>query len=304
MLWAIRKLENALVTGRGNGSPPRQQIQKEQKMEKQDKKEWAMEKAQELRANLDSLLNETMTDQTKIMALVNHYKINGLYNYSFLNSVMIYAQGGQLAQSFKNWQELERYVKKGEKAHIYIFVPAFKKEENKETGEKEQFLAYFMLKPVFDVTQTEGKPLEYVHNSAETTAYSFEELSAKVSSLTRLPVNVKATGEARGYCSRNEIAISESSNNTDKIKSLLHEAAHALFHHIDEENKTRDIKETEAEAVAHLVLSFLGIDYELTGEYIRGWNADKESINKADIMKKADQLIKALRPAQEMSEAA
>jgi antirestriction protein ArdC len=245
-----------------------------------------------------------MIDRDKMKALMNHYRINGLYNYSFLNSVMIYSQGGQLVQSFKKWQELERYVRKGEKAHIYIFVPAFKKIEDKETGEKEESLAFFLLKPVFDVSQTDGKPLEYVHNSAETAAFSFDDLAGKIAALTGLPVNVKPTGEARGYCSVKEIAISESSNNTDRIKTLFHEAAHVLFNHHKAADKGRAIREVEAEAAAYLLLSFLGIDYELSREYVHGWNADRESINKTEILKIADRLIKAVQTAQEVAQAA
>ena len=132
-------------------------------MEKQEKKEWAIEKTKDLRAKLDNLLDESLVDQEKMKEMMNHYRINGLYHYSFVNAMMIYAQGGHLVQSFKKWKELERYVKKGERAHIYIFIPSFKKIEDKETGEEEKTLSYFLLKPVFDVAQTEGKPLEYVH---------------------------------------------------------------------------------------------------------------------------------------------
>jgi antirestriction protein ArdC len=273
-------------------------------MEKQEKKEWAMDKAKDLRAKLDTLLDETMIDRDKMRALMDHYKINGLYNYSFLNSVMVYAQGGHLVQSFKKWQEFERYVRKGEKAHIYIFVPAFAKKEAENGEEEDKTVAFFLLKPVFDVTQTEGKPLEYAHNSAETAAYSFDDLAGKISTLTGLPVNVKPTGEARGYCSLQEIAISESSNNTDKIKTLFHEAAHALFNHHKAADKGRDVREVEAEAAAYLLLSFLGIDYELSGEYVRSWHADRENINKTEILKIADRLIKAVQIAQEVAEAA
>lgn len=261
-------------------------------------KEWAIEKAQDLRAKLDSLLSESLIDTEKIKALVNHYRINGLYQYSFINSVMICAQGGQLAQSFKRWLDLERHVRKGEKARIYIFTPAFKKKENEETGEKEEFLAYFLLKPVFDVSQTEGKPLEYVHNSADTAAYSFDDLAHKVSALTGLQVTVKPTGQARGYCDDKEIAVSESSNNTDRIKTLFHEAAHALFNHHKTEDKPREVREVEAEAAAYLLLSFLGIEYELSAGYINGWNADKGAIEKTEIVKVADRLIKAIRSEQ------
>ena len=288
-------MENNLKSGRHQAD-----AQKKGFVKPKEKKEWAIEKAQDLCAKLDSLLSESLIDTEKIKALVNHYRINGLYQYSFINSVMICAQGGQLAQSFKRWLDLERHVRKGEKARIYIFTPAFKKKENEETGEKEEFLAYFLLKPIFDVSQTEGKPLEYVHNSADTAAFSFDDLAHKVSALTGLQVIVKPTGQARGFCDDKEIAISESSNNTDRIKTLFHEAAHALFNH----HKTHDRpREVEAEAAAYLLLSFLGIDYELSAGYINGWKADRDQIAKTEIIKVADRLIRAVRPVPEPVEA-
>ena len=152
---------------------------------------------------------------------------------------------------------------------------------------------------MFDVSQTEGKPLEYVHNSADTAAFSFDDLAHKVSALTGLPVTVKPTGQARGYCDDKEIAVSESSNNTDRIKTLFHEAAHALFNHHKTQDKPREVREVEAEAAAYLLLSFLGIEYELSAGYINGWNADRDQIEKAEIIKVADRLIRAVRPVPE-----
>jgi len=264
-------------------------------MNTQDKKAWAIEKAGNLKDRLDDLLKSSLVDPEKMKELTAHYRVSGIYHYSFLNSLLIFCQGGMLAHGFKRWQDLNRHVKKGEKARIYIFTPAFKRKEDAETGEKAEYLAYFLLRPVFDVSQTEGEPLEYVHNSPDTANYSFDELAAKVEALTGLPVVVKPTGRARGYCSPTEIAVNESSNNTDRIKTLFHEAAHALLDHARDTDLARSRKEVEAEAAAYLVLSFLGVDFELSREYVQAYGADSAQVDRMEIIKTADRLIKAVR---------
>ena len=82
-----------------------------------------------LDCKLDKLLDESLVDEAKIKELVAHYSISGLYNYSFYNSILIMLQGGKICQSYKGWQKLDRYVKKGEKSDIVICVPFFKKEK-------------------------------------------------------------------------------------------------------------------------------------------------------------------------------
>jgi len=269
-----------------------------------DKKTWSINKGAELKAKLDEALNFTLTSAQEITKLMDHYKINGLYNYSFFNSIMIAIQGGQMAQSFKRWQTLNRFVKKGEKANIYVYVPAFHKEKEKDAEEERKTLSYFMLKPVFDVSQTEGEPLKYAHNSLDTSAYNYDELATIISKLTDRPVLLEAMDEARGYCSPSKIAINEFSNNTDRIKTLLHEAGHALLKHDSKGN--RGAEEVEAEAVAYLMMSFLDINFELSQAYINNWARTAKDVNKTAILKAVDQLIKAITPAraEELAEVA
>ena len=96
------------------------------------------------------------------------------HNYSIFNTMLILSQkrNATLVKGFKQWNELGRRVKKGEKG-IYIYVPVVKKQETKDERDKEldelgkmlfgdQYkpTKFFIMKPVFDISQTEGKDID------------------------------------------------------------------------------------------------------------------------------------------------
>lgn len=86
-----------------------------------------------------------------------------MQNWSVLNQFGCILSGCTDARGFKQWQEANRHVKKGEKVTSYILVPLRKtiREENDEGKEESRPGALYGFKgiPVFDVSQTEGEPL-------------------------------------------------------------------------------------------------------------------------------------------------
>lgn len=79
-------------------------------------------------------------------------------HWSILNRTLMFLAGTQDARGFRQWQQVNRYVKKGTKG-FYILVPYIKKVE---TDEGDQDALYgFGCKPVFAVEQTSGEKLEY-----------------------------------------------------------------------------------------------------------------------------------------------
>jgi antirestriction protein ArdC len=62
------------------------------------------------------------------------------------------------ARGFRQWQEVGRQVKKGEKA-FYILGPISKKVTDKDTGEERVIVVGFKGLPVFGFEQTQGQPL-------------------------------------------------------------------------------------------------------------------------------------------------
>lgn len=138
--------------------------------------------------------------------------------WSFTNRTLMFLAGTGDARGFRQWKQVNRWVKKGAKA-IYIMVPCFKKEIDDEIDEEKEVLRFFKSTAVFMYEDTEGKDMD--HNNIE---------------LPRLPlldkakewgISVKAIPgdyRFRGYYSpqRQEIALA-----TPEEKTFFHELAHA-----------------------------------------------------------------------------
>ncbi|RJR18192.1 MAG: antirestriction protein [Nitrospiraceae bacterium] len=137
--------------------------------------------------------------------------------WSLLNRTIMFINGSHDARGIKQWNAVNRKVKKGSKA-IHILAPWMKK-ENDEEGNETETLRGFMAVPVFRVEDTEGDPLDY-----EQIAVSDLPLISKAS---EWGISVKAIpGDYRvyGYYSpkREEIAIASK----DEVV-FFHELAHA-----------------------------------------------------------------------------
>jgi hypothetical protein len=78
--------------------------------------------------------------------------------WSLLNRTAMFLSGTMDARGFKQWQQVNRHVKKGAKA-VHILVPVFKKAD--DSSEDSKILTGFTAKPVFRVEDTIGEPLEY-----------------------------------------------------------------------------------------------------------------------------------------------
>jgi len=78
--------------------------------------------------------------------------------WSLLNRTLQFLHGTFDARGIRQWNRVNRYVKKGSKA-FYILVPLIKKVE--DNGEEKQMLIGFGTKAVFRVEDTDGQSLEY-----------------------------------------------------------------------------------------------------------------------------------------------
>ena len=262
----------------------------------------------DLETRLNGILTATITGEKKSQ-LHRFYSLKGdLYRYSFMNNMLIQAQGGTFCQNYNNWKKAGRYVKAGEKARISVLRPWIKKEEVKKvdpvTGEEKTelsegaILGYFDAL-VFDISQTDGKPLEYQRNSEDSEAARYEEIkAAALEAWPELKIRELFTGTARGWVDGNgEITISSASNNADKIKTLLHEIAHHLLDHT-KSSEARGQKETEAEATAYLAALAIGFNPDLSDAYIDAWQAGQEdNVNTLRIMGTTERILKGLKIA-------
>ena len=113
------------------------------------------EKATEqLIAALDAGHSETLNAYLKA--------IGRFHRYSLHNVMLIALQKPNASHvaGFRTWNQLGRYVKKGEKG-IVILAPVLrrKEEKNEEPTESTSSVASFRAAYVFDITQTDGKEL-------------------------------------------------------------------------------------------------------------------------------------------------
>lgn len=84
--------------------------------------------------------------------------------------------------------------------------------------------------------------------------------------------------QIKGYCTRDKIVLNESNSDLQNLKTLVHELAHHKLHFSTEnELKSRQTKEVEAESIAYMVCQHFGIDTsEYSFGYIAGWSSGKD----------------------------
>ena len=214
------------------------------------------------------------------------------HNYSFNNTLLIAMQrpDATLVAGFNAWKDKHgRMVKKGEKG-IKILAPYKYKvdAEPEQEGEESKTIERTGFKPtyVFDVSQTEGKELPSI---------AVSELSGDVNEYNKflralriicpVPIDFEDIQDgSKGYFSdsENRIAIKKGMSQTQTIKTLVHETAHAMLHSSTAENKDnptdRRTKEVEAESIAFTVCKKYGLDTEdYSFGYIAGWSSGKDT---------------------------
>ena len=228
-----------------------------------------------------------------------------LPRYSVNNQILIMMQkpDATMCQSFTNWKEVNRHVRKGEKG-IRILAPApykMQKEQEKVDASGKTVLdkdgepvketvevTINAFKPVstFDVSQTEGEPIptpgvDELTGSVE----GYETLLAAIKEVVPVPMSFEQIDSgAKGFyhLEENRIVVQEGMSEAQTVKTLLHEASHQALHSKEAmdsagEKKSKNQKETEAESVAYVVCQHYGIDTsDYSFPYVATWSADKE----------------------------
>ena len=227
------------------------------------------------------------------------------HRYSFNNTLLIAMQrpDATLVTGYRNWQTMGRQVKKGEKG-ITILAPApIKRKREQEildqnnkplldgngkpkTEEVEVVIPRFKPTTVFDISQTDGEPIETLAPEELTEAVADYELFMKaITEISPVPIRFdEIEGEAKGYYHSvdKEIVIQKGMSDSQTIKTAIHETGHARIHDKDlmaEQGieKDRLTKEVEAESVAYCVCSAFGVDTsEYSFPYIAGWSSGRD----------------------------
>ena len=265
------------------------------------------QKVQEITDKLEEGLKELFESEKYKTYLSTMSKF---HNYSFNNTLLIAMQKPEatLVAGYKAWQKnFERHVNKGEKA-IRILAPApYKIKEERDkldpvTGEmmfdengmpqKEQVevtIPAFRAVSVFDVSQTDGKPIpELEAQELLSTVEGYEDFVQALMNVAPVPIGFEdIPGDSKGYFHTEEkrIAVQENMSESQTLKTMVHEVAHSMLHNkeinrddlIEEPAKDRNTKEVEAESVAYTVCQHFGIDTSgYSFGYIAGWSSGKD----------------------------
>ena len=230
------------------------------------------------------------------------------HNYSFNNTLLIAMQkpDATLVAGYKAWQKnFERHVNKGEKA-IRILAPApykikeerdkidpvtqellLDKDGNPQKEEVEITIPAFRAVSVFDVSQTDGKPIpELAAKELLSDVEGYQDMIRAVEAISPVPIELEEiAGDSKGYYDREakRIAVQENMSESQTLKTMIHEVAHSKLHSKEVEQdeqmkKDRNTKEVEAESIAYTVCQHFGIDTsDYSFGYIAGWSSGRDT---------------------------
>lgn len=177
-------------------------------------------------------------------------------------------------------------------------------------------IPYFKVVQVFDVSQTDGKPLPQLAMNLTGDVAQFEIFLEALRRTSPVPIDITPmAGDTDGYLNltTQRIALREGMSQVQTMSAAVHEVTHATLHnyeHMTEladdgvtilapEEKDRNTEEVEAESVSYAVCQFFGIE---TGDnsfgYIASWSQGKDlkelKASLETINKTASQLITSI----------
>ena len=224
------------------------------------------ERLQEITAGIEQGIKE-LFESEKYMRYLS--VMSKFHRYSVNNTMLIYMQrpDATLVAGFNKWKnQFERHVKKGEHGITIIAPTPYKKkiEEMKRDPdthapildadgkavmeEKEIEIPMFRPVKVFDVSQTDGKPLPELASSLSGTVPHYEAFMEALRRSAPVPIEFEPMAENMdGYFSSDQqrIAIREGMSEVQTVSAAVHETAHSKLH---------DPKKYEAEPTWKIVM--------------------------------------------------
>jgi antirestriction protein ArdC len=230
-------------------------------------------------------------DTGKSAAMRNYFRFMATFrNYSMGNQILIYTQmpTATLVKGFKGWNQYGRYVRKGEKGLMIlaplIGKPKTRESESDEAAESQVF--GFRAAFVFDVSQTDGQPLpdagiQEAKGDPGEYADRLRQFAA-ARNITLKEVGADELGTAQGSSSGGTIKLKSDLEKAASFAVLVHEVAHEILHQGEarrERKTTRNQRELEAESVAFIVCTPVGLDHSGASDYIKMYDGTKEGLH-------------------------
>jgi hypothetical protein len=212
------------------------------------------------------------------------------HDYSLNNQILIAFQRPDATHvaGFHAWKKFNRLVNKGEKG-IMILAPVTKPvgkvEQQDERGNKTEKTLRKLVNTktvyVFDISQTHGDPLPELARVTGDAAEHLVNLKELIASkgielfyAERLPRG--AQGNSQG----GRIGCRKGLSPAEEFRTLAHELAHELLHRGERrEQTTVRSRELEAESVAFIVCSAIGLDArQCSTDYIHLYRGNKQML--------------------------
>ena len=266
-------------------------------------KQSSRDRLKEITASIEDGIKELFQSESyaqylQTMSRFHHYSVN--------NQVLIHMQkpDATLVAGFNKWKnQFGRNVIKGEHGIKIIAPTPFKKKIEQEKLDpdtqlpmldadgkiitEEKTIQIPMYKPVtvFDVSQTEGRPLPQLAHDLSGNVANYDVFMEALRRSSPVPISIEVMGGGMdGYfdLEHQDIAIRKGMSEVQTVSAVIHEMVHALLHNRtkDTEEKTpelsRSTEEVQAESISYAVCAYYGI---ATGDnsfgYIASWSKDK-----------------------------
>jgi len=231
------------------------------------------------------------------------------HHYSVNNQMLIFSQcpHATLVAGYQKWQnQFSRHVLRGEKGISILAPTPYKIKVEKEkldpdtklplldadgntiTEEKEVQIPMFRPVKVFDVSQTDGKPLpERVQSPVAELTGNVEHYEAFMEALRRIspvPIEMKPlSNDLDGFFSpsKQSITLRAGMSEVQTVCAAVHEIAHSKLHDYakqpNSQPKDSNTEEIEAESIAYTVCAYFGIETSANSfGYVATWSKDKD----------------------------
>ena len=273
--------------------------------EKQPIKEKIKKLTDQIEAGIKALFQSG--DLEKYQAYL--HTMSHFHHYSVNNQMLIFSQcpHATLVAGYQKWQnQFSRHVLRGEKGISILAPTPYKIKVEKEkldpdtklplldadgntiTEEKEVQIPMFRPVKVFDVSQTDGKPLpERVQSPVAELTGNVEHYEAFMEALRRVspvPIEMKPlSNDLDGFFSpsKQSITLRDGMSEVQTVCAAVHEIAHSKLHDYakqpNSQPKDSNTEEIEAESIAYTVCAYFGIETSANSfGYVATWSKDKD----------------------------
>lgn len=214
-------------------------------------KKTTQDRLKEITANIERGIQELFASgkYQQYLAMMSRF-----HRYSVNNQMLIYMQrpDATLVAGYGKWQkQFERHVNRGEKGITIIAPVPYKKKVEQVmydpdtklplkapdgtilTEEIEKTIPHFRPTTVFDVSQTDGKPLPEIVSPLTAAVQNYDVMMEALRRTAPVPITIEPIHDGSdGFFSHTEqrIAIKEGMSESQTVSTTIHEIAHAKLH--------------------------------------------------------------------------